>query len=248
MADGVACRHRSTTSRRSRRCTPTAGAAAIAASTPTRTSTTTSTAERLRAWTERFADPRPDQRTVLAMHDGELVGFVHTLLDDDPRGARCSTTSTSAPTGSAIGSGAGSWPPPRARSSTSGRAAACTSGSSSATPAPSAFYAARGGAEVERAEEAAPDGTPTVILRVAWPDPTTAIPVKRGRRATSCRHTACGAPHPPASAGPAAPPHRRERRSLQSPAPAGPSASRSQSKHVTCDTLTMRHFSPYCLI
>ena len=27
----------------------------------------------------------PDQRTVLAVHDGELVGFVHTVLDDDPQ-------------------------------------------------------------------------------------------------------------------------------------------------------------------
>ena len=37
-----------------------------------------------------------------------------------------------------------------------------------------AFYAARGGREVERVDEEAVDGTSTVILRVAWPDPTTA--------------------------------------------------------------------------
>ena len=87
-------------------------------------------------------------------------------------GVPCSTTSTSAPTGSAIGSGAGSWPLLHARSSTSVRAAACTSGCSSANAHARAFYAARGGAEVERADRRPPPtAPPIVVLRVAWPDP-----------------------------------------------------------------------------
>jgi len=134
-------------------------------------------AERLAAWTERFARPRPDQRTVLAEDDGELVGFVHTLLDDDPTwgalldnlhvradwqrrglGSALVTASARAVVDERPGRALYLWVLER-----NARARA--------------FYAARGGAEVERAEETAPDGTPIAALRVAWPDPKTAIPV-----------------------------------------------------------------------
>ncbi|HYQ62649.1 GNAT family N-acetyltransferase [Actinophytocola sp.] len=37
-----------------------------------------------RMWTERLAAPA-DTRTILAEHDGELVGLAHTFLDNDPR-------------------------------------------------------------------------------------------------------------------------------------------------------------------
>jgi GNAT superfamily N-acetyltransferase len=36
-------------------------------------------------WTERLAAPDPRARTILAEHDGELVGLAHTLLGADAR-------------------------------------------------------------------------------------------------------------------------------------------------------------------
>jgi ribosomal protein S18 acetylase RimI-like enzyme len=41
-------------------------------------------AERLATWSERFANRGPREFTTVAEHDGEVVGFVHTVLDDDP--------------------------------------------------------------------------------------------------------------------------------------------------------------------
>ena len=44
-------------------------------------------ADRLAAGTERLTRPRADHHTVVAEHDGEVVGFVHSILDHDPRWA-----------------------------------------------------------------------------------------------------------------------------------------------------------------
>jgi GNAT superfamily N-acetyltransferase len=41
-------------------------------------------AERRAVWTARFGDPAADARTILAEHDGVLVGFAHVIFDDDP--------------------------------------------------------------------------------------------------------------------------------------------------------------------
>ena len=45
------------------------------------------TAERAEAWRQRFADPAREVGTVtiVAEQDGELVGFVHSVIDDDPK-------------------------------------------------------------------------------------------------------------------------------------------------------------------
>jgi len=42
--------------------------------------------ERAQAWRQRFADPDREltSLTVLAERDGELAGFAHSILDDDP--------------------------------------------------------------------------------------------------------------------------------------------------------------------
>ncbi len=37
----------------------------------------------LPAWVQRVISPHPDTRTVLAEHDGEVVGLDYTVLDDD---------------------------------------------------------------------------------------------------------------------------------------------------------------------
>jgi ribosomal protein S18 acetylase RimI-like enzyme len=41
-------------------------------------------ADRMAAWTDRFAAPAPDQYTVVADLDGTVAGFAHTLLDASP--------------------------------------------------------------------------------------------------------------------------------------------------------------------
>ena len=35
-------------------------------------------------WTDRFADPTADTRTILAEEGGALIGFAHVIFDDDP--------------------------------------------------------------------------------------------------------------------------------------------------------------------
>ena len=41
-------------------------------------------ADRLEVWFGRMAQPREDRCTIVAETDGQLVGFVHTVLDADP--------------------------------------------------------------------------------------------------------------------------------------------------------------------
>ena len=40
--------------------------------------------DRLAVWRERLAVPGPSTSTVVAVDGGEVVGFVHTVFDDDP--------------------------------------------------------------------------------------------------------------------------------------------------------------------
>ena len=132
--------------------------------------------ERRTVWTERFAHPRPDARTVVAEQEHELLGFVHTVLDDDPKwgalldnlhvradwhrhglGSRLVAASARAVLEERPGRGLYLWV---LAANARGRA----------------FYAAREGREVEAAEEVAPDGTAVTGLRVVWPDPTVLLP------------------------------------------------------------------------
>ena len=41
-------------------------------------------ADRLAVWTARLTEPDPRARTVAAVDDAELVGFIHTVQDEDP--------------------------------------------------------------------------------------------------------------------------------------------------------------------
>jgi len=41
--------------------------------------------ERLTAWRSRFSSRGPNEHTTVAVQNGEVVGFVHTILDDDPQ-------------------------------------------------------------------------------------------------------------------------------------------------------------------
>jgi ribosomal protein S18 acetylase RimI-like enzyme len=40
--------------------------------------------ERLELWTDRLSHSRDDRLTIVADRNGRVVGFVHTILDDDP--------------------------------------------------------------------------------------------------------------------------------------------------------------------
>jgi len=40
--------------------------------------------DRLTVWRQRLDKPAVEAVTILAEHDGELIGFAHTVLDDDP--------------------------------------------------------------------------------------------------------------------------------------------------------------------
>jgi GNAT superfamily N-acetyltransferase len=128
-------------------------------------------------WAGRLAVPDPRARTILAEHDGALVGLAHTLLgEDDTWGALVDNlhvasglkrqgvgTRLLALTGRAVLDGAPS----------SGLYLWVLEQNSAAR----AFYAARGGACVERDEVPPPGGDATRLngtpacLRYAWRDP-----------------------------------------------------------------------------
>src|SRR5205809_6551232 len=40
--------------------------------------------DRVAVWTDRLTQPQPEQCTIVADCDGAVIGFAHTLLDDDP--------------------------------------------------------------------------------------------------------------------------------------------------------------------
>src|SRR5579875_3113659 len=131
----------------------------------------------LTLWTGRLAAPDPRARTILAERDGAVVGLAHTLLGEDPAwgafldnlhvahglkrlgiGTRLLALTGQAVLDSSPSSGLYLW----VLEQNSGARA---------------FYAARGGACVERREVAPPGGDPARLdgepmrLRYAWPDP-----------------------------------------------------------------------------
>jgi hypothetical protein len=129
-------------------------------------------------WTERLARPDPQARTILAELDGMVVGLAHTILDEHPLwgafldnlhvahglkrqriGTRLLSLTGREVVASAPSSGLHLW---------------VLEQNSDAR----AFYAARGGACVERADVQPPGGDPArlngtpVGLRYAWRDPS----------------------------------------------------------------------------
>jgi GNAT superfamily N-acetyltransferase len=129
-----------------------------------------------RMWTERLATPRPAARTILAEYGGELVGLAHTQLGADPTwgalldnlhvrhglqrqriGSRLLALTAWEVRASAPPSGLYLWVLEQ-------------------NAAARAFYAARGGTSVERADVPPPGGDPARLngrpacLRIAWRD------------------------------------------------------------------------------
>ena len=129
-------------------------------------------------WTERLTTPDPLARTILAEYDGTVVGLAHTILDQDATwGAFLDNlhvrhglkrhgigTRLLALTGQAVLD----WSP------SSGLYLWVLEQNSNAR----AFYAARGGTCVERADVPPPGGDPARLngqpigLRYAWRDPS----------------------------------------------------------------------------
>jgi GNAT superfamily N-acetyltransferase len=133
-------------------------------------------------WTERLASQDRQARTILAEMDGSVVGIAHTLLGEDPvwgafldnlhvaYGLKRQGVGTRllALTGQEVVG----WSP------SSGLYLWVLEQNSDAR----AFYAARGGACVERADVSPPGGDPArlngkpVGLRYAWRDPSKLLP------------------------------------------------------------------------
>ena len=128
--------------------------------------------ERVAVWTERLGAARRDTCTVVADDEGEVVGFAHTIFDDDPEwGALLDNLHVA---NALKGQGVGTR-----------LMAASAQGVLERTPptglylwvleqnaAAQAFYRARGGAEVGRTLKGPfPGGGNAMALRIAWPDP-----------------------------------------------------------------------------
>ena len=131
--------------------------------------------ERRAVWTERLTQPEPSRYTVVAEREGAVVGFAHTVLDDDPTwgalvdnlhvtqglkrqgiGARLMAESAQAVIERRPHSGLYLWV---LRQNTAAQA----------------FYEARGGRCVEEAITEPPGGGTAPTFRYAWPDPATLL-------------------------------------------------------------------------
>jgi GNAT superfamily N-acetyltransferase len=136
----------------------------------------------LAVWTERLDTPHPQARTILAEHQGQVVGLAHTLLGEDATwGALIDNLHVfHALKGQGIGT--------RLLALTA-RAVLDWSSSSGLylwvlqqNAAARAFYAARGGICVERDDVPPPGGDPARLngqpkcLRYAWRDASELLP------------------------------------------------------------------------
>jgi len=118
-------------------------------------------------WTERLTVARPDQGTIVAVRDGSVVGFVHTVFDDDPEWG--SFLDNLHVTHELKRSGIGAQL--MAESARAVRARATAPGLYlwvlEPNHAAQAFYEARGGARVGREDRVSPAGDPVVAFRYA---------------------------------------------------------------------------------
>jgi len=133
--------------------------------------------DRLSVWRQRLDKPVVEAVTILVEHDGELIGFAHTMLDDDPTygalldnlhvrdqhkrhgiGSRLLVDSAATLIERRPGRGLYLWVLEQ-------------------NVAAQAFYEGCGGTRVERAMALAPGGVASQLngspakLRYAWPDP-----------------------------------------------------------------------------
>jgi GNAT superfamily N-acetyltransferase len=129
-------------------------------------------ADRAAVWTNRLASPQVDAITIVAEHEGNLLGFAHTILDADPTyGALLENLHvTDERKGSGIGTRlmAESARGLIARRPSSGLYLTVLEQNAAAQ----AFYTARGGIPAGRKVAGPfPGGGMAPVLRYAWPDP-----------------------------------------------------------------------------
>ncbi|WP_155371584.1 GNAT family N-acetyltransferase [Catellatospora vulcania] len=131
-------------------------------------------ADRLAVWAGRLGSPKPDQVTIVADVDGEPVGFVHVVLDDDARWG--SFIDNLHVTDALRRGGIGSALITRAAQTVAGHG---TTGALylwvlEQNTAAQAFYVGHGASPVERAYAGEPGGVPGRLngspakLRMSW--------------------------------------------------------------------------------
>jgi ribosomal protein S18 acetylase RimI-like enzyme len=137
-------------------------------------------ADRLAVWTATLTHPAPDHHTIVAEDDGVLVGFAHTVLDDDGTwgalldnlhvaysmkrsgiGTKLMAETAQAVIEHAPASGLFLWVLEQ-------------------NAAARAFYEARGGACAGRGTAYPPGGGAVPTLRISWPDPSVLLHGKSG--------------------------------------------------------------------
>src|SRR6266540_519017 len=132
-------------------------------------------ADRLAVWTDRLTRPNANQRTIVAERDGDLVGFAHTILNDDPKwGALLDNLHVRHDLkGQGIGTRlmAESAKAVMERTPSSGLYLWVLESNTAAQ----AFYAPRGGNCVGREVSEPPGGGSVIALRYVWPDPSTLL-------------------------------------------------------------------------
>ncbi len=129
-------------------------------------------ADRQGAWADRLGRPAEGDDTVVAVSDGVVVGFVHTILDADPDwGALLDNLHV---TPDLHGSGIGTRLMARSAAAVLERAPhpRLFLWVLEANRAAQAFYEARGGVCVSREAFEEPGGGQVWSLRYAWPDPS----------------------------------------------------------------------------
>jgi GNAT superfamily N-acetyltransferase len=130
-------------------------------------------ADRRAVWSQRLSAPDPADDTVVAVDGEAIVGFAHTILDDDPAwGALLDNLHVAHHMkGTGIGSRlmARSAAAVLARGETRSLYLWVLEGNAAAR----AFYDARGGRLVDREVTEPPGGGGTIVgLRYVWPDPS----------------------------------------------------------------------------
>jgi ribosomal protein S18 acetylase RimI-like enzyme len=133
-------------------------------------------ADRFAVWTDRLTKPGSNHYTIVAEHDGSVVGFAHTILDDDPTWGALLENLHVAHNLKRQGAGT------RLMSETACELLTRRPGTGlylwvlEQNTAAQGFYDAHGGTAVERTIRGPfPGGGTAFGLRYAWPDPSDLI-------------------------------------------------------------------------
>ena len=138
-------------------------------------------AERLSVWTGRFDAARATERTIVADLGGEVVGFAHTALDDDPTWGALLDNLHVVHGLKRRGIGAGLMDAVAALVLEARPSSGLYLWVLEQNVAAQGFYAARGGTCVGRELSSPfPGGGRAPKLRYAWPDPRTLLSQVRG--------------------------------------------------------------------